>query len=200
MIRPSISPSPISTPWNSRCATCIVRSVENPSLRLASCVSVDVVNGGAGRSTPGFCSTPVTVHGSVRANRPRRARRRPASSSMPHALRSSARRSAASKSLPVATRWSPTRTSVATNSRPSPRQPRFEVPVDAGAERAPLFLALDDEPHGHALHAAGAQAGLHLLPEHRRQRVAVEPIEDAAALLGADEVLVDRRGRARAPR
>src|SRR6188474_2394028 len=62
-MRPSISPLPTSTPWNSRCAACMVRSVENPSLRLASCVSVDVVNGGAGRSTPGFSSTAVTVHG-----------------------------------------------------------------------------------------------------------------------------------------
>ena len=40
-----------------------MRSVENPSFRLASCVSVDVVNGGAGRSTPGFSSTAVTVQG-----------------------------------------------------------------------------------------------------------------------------------------
>ena len=57
---------PTSTPWNRRCATCIVRSVENPSLRLASCVSVEVVNGGAGRSTPGFCSTDVTCQGTLR--------------------------------------------------------------------------------------------------------------------------------------
>ena len=49
--------------WNSRCAACIVRSVENPSLRLASCVSVEVVNGGAGRSMPGFSSTDVAVTG-----------------------------------------------------------------------------------------------------------------------------------------
>jgi len=32
-------------------------------LRLASCVSVEVVNGGDGRSTPGFASTLVTDHG-----------------------------------------------------------------------------------------------------------------------------------------
>jgi hypothetical protein len=54
-----------SIPWNSRCAICIVRSVANPSLRLASWVSVDVVKGGAGRSTPGFCSTDVTVQGTL---------------------------------------------------------------------------------------------------------------------------------------
>ncbi len=70
-------------------------------------------------------------------------------------------------------------------------QRRFEIPVRRGAEREPLFLAIDDQPHGHALHAARAQPGLHFLPEHRRQRVAVEPIENAAALLRAHEVLVD---------
>ena len=51
----------MSTPWNSRCATCIVRSAEKPNLRLASCCSVDVVNGGAGRCVNGFSSTLVTV-------------------------------------------------------------------------------------------------------------------------------------------
>jgi hypothetical protein len=46
-------------------------------------------------------------------------------------------------------------------------QPRFEIPVHAGAERASFFLALDDEPDSDTLDAAGAQAGLDLLPEHR---------------------------------
>ena len=66
-----------------------------------------------------------------------------------------------------------------------------EVPVVRRAERQPLLLALDDQPHRHALHAAGAEAGLHLLPQHRRERVAVEPVEDAPALLGPHQVLVD---------
>ena len=70
-------------------------------------------------------------------------------------------------------------------------QLRLEIPVDRRAERATLFLALDDQPDGDALHAAGAETRLHLLPEHRRQRVAVQPIEDAAAFLRADQVLVD---------
>ena len=97
----------------------------------------------------------------------------------------------ASKSLPVATRSSPSRASVAPNARPSADEPRFEIPVGRGAERQALLFAIDDQPDGDALHAAGAQAGLDLLPQHRRQRVAVEPIEDAAALLRADQVLVD---------
>src|SRR5438094_563500 len=39
-------PSPGTfTPSYSRCATCMVFRAENPSLRAASCCSVDVVNG-----------------------------------------------------------------------------------------------------------------------------------------------------------
>ena len=55
----------------------------------------------------------------------------------------------------------------------------------------PLFFPLDDQANGDALHAAGAETGLHLLPQHRRQRVAVQAVEDAAALLRAHQVLVD---------
>ena len=170
-----------------------MRSVENPSLRLASCVSVDVVNGGAGRSTPGFCSTDVTVHGTLRAERlDERASSSASSSSRTFAFFSAP--VCASKSLPVATRSSPSRdqrgdelAALALETCASRSQ------YARRAERAPLFLALDDQPDGDALHAAGAQAGLHLLPQHRRQRVAVEPIENAAALLRAHQVLVRRR-------
>ena len=74
-------------------------------------------------------------------------------------------------------------------------QLRIEVPVGAAAEGAALFLALHDQPHRNALHASGAESGLHLLPEHRREHVAVQPIEDAAALLGIDQLQVDVAGR-----
>ncbi len=114
---PSIVPSASSTPSFSRCAIRIVRLVENPSLRLASCVSVEVVNGGAGRSTPGRSSTAVTSHG------------RCASSASASAVASCSLRCrtplaesrpvSESKSLPVATRSSPTRVSAALNSRRS---------------------------------------------------------------------------------
>ena len=80
------------------------------------------------------------------------------------------------------------------NCRPSPASVGLEIPVDPAAKRAPLFLPLHDEPHGHALHAARAQPGLHLLPEDRRERVAVETIENPAALLGPHEVLVHAGG------
>ena len=71
------------------------------------------------------------------------------------------------------------------------RQPGLEVPVAARPERPARLFAFHQQPHRHALHAAGAQPGGHLLPQHRRQRVAVEPVEDAAALLRLDQVLVE---------
>ena len=74
------------------------------------------------------------------------------------------------------------------------RQLRFQVPVGAGPERTPGFLPFDDQPDGDALDAPGAESGLHLLPQHRRQRVAVEPIDDAPALLRPDQALVDVAG------
>ena len=94
----------------------MVRCVENPSFRLASCVSVDVVNGAAGRSTPGFASTFVTVHGRWRFS----------ASTSAAASASDSRRTffpvstpCASKSLPLATRTSPMRVSVPPKVRPS---------------------------------------------------------------------------------
>ena len=44
------------------CATRIACRDENRSLRLASCCSVDVVNGAAGRRVYGFSSTEETVY------------------------------------------------------------------------------------------------------------------------------------------
>ena len=67
----------------------------------------------------------------------------------------------------------------------------LEVPVRRRAERHPGPLALDDEPRRHRLHAAGGQAAHDLLPEHRADLVAVQAVEDAAGLLGVDEVHVD---------
>ena len=63
----------------------------------------------------------------------------------------------------------------------------LERPVVGGVERHPLPLALHDDAGGHRLHAAGRQLRQHLLPEHRADLVAVEPVEDAAGLLGVDQ-------------
>ncbi len=68
---------------------------------------------------------------------------------------------------------------------------RLEVPVNTGAECPPLFLPLDDQAYRDALHTAGAETCLHLLPEHRRERVSVKTIENTAAFLRSNEVLVD---------
>ena len=59
------------------------------------------------------------------------------------------------------------------------------------AERPPLALALDDEPRRDRLHASGREAAHDLLPEHRRDLVAVEAVEDASRLLRVDEPRVD---------
>ena len=67
----------------------------------------------------------------------------------------------------------------------------FEVPVRGGDEEGALGLAEDEEPDGHALHAARREARGDLPPQERRDGVADEPIEDAPRLLGLDEVGVD---------
>ena len=70
----------------------------------------------------------------------------------------------------------------------------LEVPVRRGAERHPLALPVDDQPGRDGLHAARGQAGHDLLPQHRGDLVAVEPVEDPAGLLRLDEVHVDVAG------
>ena len=89
------------------------------------------------------------------------------------------------KSRPCATRRPSTATSRALNV--AGRERRDDVPVLGGDEAHPLALALDDEARGDRLHAAGGQALHHFPPEHRRDLVAVETVEDAARLLRIDE-------------
>ena len=66
-----------------------------------------------------------------------------------------------------------------------------QVPVAGGDERHPLALALDHEPHRGRLHASRRQARGDLAPQHLGHRVAEEPVDDAAGLLGVDEPAVD---------
>ena len=65
-------------------------------------------------------------------------------------------------------------------------------PVLAGAEGLDLALALDDQPHGHRLDAARREAAADLARDERAEGVADHAIDDAARLLGVDEVDVDR--------
>ena len=115
----------ITPSWKSRCAADIARSAPNPSLRLASCCSVDVVNGGDGRWGVGFSSSAATRHG--RAPRSDVASAPALDPSSNRAVFEVSVPVVASKSRPEATRWSPTRVSVAVN---------VDVPVVSAASRS----------------------------------------------------------------
>ena len=69
-----------------------------------------------------------------------------------------------------------------------------EVPVGGGAERDPFPFAIHHQAGGDRLHPSGGQSRLHLLPQHRGQSVAVEPVEDPSGLLGVDQVEVEVAG------
>ena len=64
---------------------------------------------------------------------------------------------------------------------------QYSRAVKAGISRSRSTTSAD----GDGLDAPGRQAALDLLAEERAQRVADEPIDDPARLLGVDEVLVD---------
>ena len=70
----------------------------------------------------------------------------------------------------------------------------LDVPVLRGPERDALPLPLDDQPGRDRLHPAGRQALPDLAPQHRRDLVAVEPVQDAPGLLGVDQVQVEVAG------
>ena len=74
-----------------------------------------------------------------------------------------------------------------------------QVPVTGRAERHPLALALDDQTRGDGLHAPCGQTLSHLAPQHRRQLIAVEPVQDPPRLLGVDQPVVEVAGRAQRP-
>ena len=161
----------MSTPSYSRWATDIVRFGLKPSLRLASCWRVEVVNGGAGLRLCLRVPTFVTLGRSV-----------------------ADRGGVAVGGLAVA---DVERGAVDPDELRGERlaalgrEDRLERPVLAGGERLDLPLALDDEPHRDGLDAAGRQAGADLPAQERAQRVADEPVDDPAGLLGVDEVRVD---------
>ena len=54
-----------------------------------------------------------------------------------------------------------------------------------------LFLAFDDEAHGHRLHTACRQRGFHLLPQQGRQLITDKAVEHTTSLLGSHETHVD---------
>ena len=135
-------------------------------------------------------------------SRPRAASREPRARGLVEdgdvvALRSG--RASRSPGLP-ATRWPSTATSDAVNAG-SVGNGGLEVPV-AGRRRTPCARArarTTSRTRGR-LHPTGGQALADLAPAHLGHRVAVEPVDDAPALLRVDEAVVDvaatRRWRA----
>ncbi len=153
------------------------------------------MNGAYGRRRYGFSSTRVTVNGL-----PVEAGGEPAGAvarrGAPPPAPGLTRPVFGSKSLPVAIRSPSSATRVAWKLRgpsalPCDGEAGLDVPVVGGAERHPLPLPLDHDPGGDRLHPAGGEPGHDLLPQHRGDLVAVEPVEDAAGLLGVDQVPVD---------
>jgi hypothetical protein len=69
-----------------------------------------------------------------------------------------------------------------------------QVPVGGRHEGHAQALALDDQPHGNTLHAAGRQLGPHLAPQQRRHLVAVETIDDPPRFLCPHQVFVHGAG------
>ncbi len=73
----------------------------------------------------------------------------------------------------------------------APSEQPGDVPPAGAAKAHPGPLPLDHHPGGDALHPAGRELGQHLLPQHRADLVAVEPVQDPPGLLGVDEATVE---------
>ena len=69
-----------------------------------------------------------------------------------------------------------------------------QVPVGRRPECDAFAFPVDDQPSGDRLDAAGRKLRHDLLPQHRRDLVAVEPVEDAAGLLGVHQVEIKLAG------
>ena len=67
----------------------------------------------------------------------------------------------------------------------------LQAPVVSWHEAHALAFALDDDAHRDTLHAAGTELRLDLLPQQRRDRVAVEAVDQTARLLRFDQMHVD---------
>ncbi len=153
-------------------------------MRLASCCSVDVRNGAAGRRVYGFSSTLPTVK--VRPSSP---------AAMARARSSSRTRSAAARGACLAEVAALRDPRVSDGDEARLERARLEraddVPVARGDEPHPLALPVDHEAGRDRLDAPRGEPRHDLLPEHGRDLEPVQPVEDAARLLRVDEALVD---------
>ena len=75
---------------------------------------------------------------------------------------------------------------------PGSMELRHDAEIGGRPEGDDLAFALDEQPHGDALHAARRQRRPHLLPQHGRQLETDQTIQHAARLLGVDQIHVDR--------
>ena len=66
-----------------------------------------------------------------------------------------------------------------------------QVPIRGGHECHALAFALDNQPHGNALHASSRESRTHLAPQQGRHLVAEKPIDDPARFLGSNQRVVD---------
>ena len=69
-----------------------------------------------------------------------------------------------------------------------------DIPVVGRDEGDPLALALDDESRGDGLNPSRGEPARDLLPQNRRDLIAIQPIEDAPGFLRVDQALVDHAG------
>ena len=74
------------------------------------------------------------------------------------------------------------------------RKVTLDVPVGRATERHPLALALDHDARRDGLHTASREALTHLAPQHRRDLVPIEAVEDAARLLSVHQPGVQLAG------
>ena len=172
----------------------MVRSTEKRSLRPASCCSVLVMNGAYGRRRYGFSSTRVTAKSALVE-----AGGQAAGAGLvevhhvaagPAGLRVEVTAGGDAVVVQRDQRGGERRR-VAVGRRLAEREESLDVPVVRRAEAHPGPLALDHQPGGHGLHAARRQPRHDLLPQHRADLVAVQPVEDAPGLLRIDQVGVD---------
>ena len=173
-------PSFVSRPSYRSWATRIVRLGLKPNVLLASCCSVDVVNGGGGLRRLLARADRVDDRLASRAGPPR------ACSAV-----SSSRIESPSSSPFLSVSPSILSSSAVNRSPLSVSSTTSIVQYSRAREGVDLALALDDEAHGDRLDTPGRQARSDLAPQQRAERVADEPIEDAPRLLRVDEVVVD---------
>ena len=71
------------------------------------------------------------------------------------------------------------------------REISLNRPILLGDKRLNRLLALNDQAHRHRLDTPSRQPTLHLIPEQRAELVANEPVENAAGLLGVNQVTIN---------